>query len=270
VLVKPAPSGDDQSDMSSRSQRLLLVVVALVVAAAATSTVTVPAEAARAPLPDRLSHLGDSRQVVVVTAADWSTSHARLQAWQLGHDGLWRRVMEPVHARIGWNGFALAANRKQGSGETPAGTFRLLRGFGLDEPAGVDLPYQVLDANDWWPYDPKDAATYNVFQLRRVPDAHWRTTWAEDLHSFRRQYRFAVVLNYNLPSGIHRVDGQRVATVPADTSKGGGIFLHVKVDGPTAGCVAVSRPNMRHLLRWLDPADNPVIVMGPAALISTL
>jgi L,D-peptidoglycan transpeptidase YkuD (ErfK/YbiS/YcfS/YnhG family) len=211
-----------------------------------------------------------SRQVVVVTAAGWSTSYARLQAWQQRADGQWRRVMDPVPARLGWNGFAPEAGRLQGSGETPAGTFRLLRGFGLVEPRGVRLDYRVLDATDWWPYDPKDKKTYNVFQFRRTPDSRWRPSWAEDLDSYTRQYRHAVVLDYNLPSGIRWVDGQRVARVPADTTKGGGIFLHVWDDGPTAGCVAVSRADMRWLLRWLDPGDRPVIVMGPLDAIERM
>jgi L,D-peptidoglycan transpeptidase YkuD (ErfK/YbiS/YcfS/YnhG family) len=248
----------------------VLAALATLVATLAATLAAAPADAGGAPLPERLRHVGDSRQVIVATAAGWSTSWARLQAWQQGADGTWRRVLDPVPARIGWNGFALEANRRQGSGETPAGTFGLLRGFGMDRPPGVDLRYRVIDTNDWWPYDPKDPKTYNVFQLHRTDRSRWRTAWAEDLDSYRKQYRYAVVLDYNLPSGIRSVNGQRVATTPADTAKGGGIFLHVRDDGPTAGCVAVSRSDMRRLLRWLDPSSRPVIVMGPSAVIERM
>jgi L,D-peptidoglycan transpeptidase YkuD (ErfK/YbiS/YcfS/YnhG family) len=254
--------------MGSRTLRAIVVLVACVAAAAA--AVPASSAASRGPLPTRLAHVDGSRQVVVATAAGWSTSYAQLQAWQRAADGRWHRVLAPVPARIGWNGFAAEANRVQSSGETPAGTFRLLRGFGLAEPPGVTLPYRLLDANDWWPYDPKDPSTYNVFQPRRPPQARWRTSWAEDLDSYTRQYRYAVVLDYNLPSGIHVVDGQRVAAQPADTAKGGGIFLHVRSDGPTAGCVAVARADMRWLLRWLDPAQQPVLVMGPSDVIERM
>jgi L,D-peptidoglycan transpeptidase YkuD (ErfK/YbiS/YcfS/YnhG family) len=244
-----------------------LVIAALAVAGMTGALSAVPAVAGGTTLPERLRHVGDSRQVVVATAKGWSTSHARLQAWQQRPDGTWHRVLDPVPARIGWNGFALEANRRQGSGETPAGTFRLLRGFGTERPPGVDLRYRVIDRNDWWPYDPRDPKTYNVFQFRRTERSRWRPSWAEDLDSFQRQYRYAVVLDYNLPSVVRSVNGQRVTAEPADTSKGGGIFLHVRDDGPTAGCVAVRRADMRQLLRWLDPDDRPIIVMGPRDVI---
>jgi L,D-peptidoglycan transpeptidase YkuD (ErfK/YbiS/YcfS/YnhG family) len=225
---------------------------------------------ARQALPERLSHLGNSKQVVVVRAANWATSYATLVAWQQGGDGTWHRFMAPVPARLGWNGFAWAARRVQNSGETPAGTFRLLRGFGIVRPPGVSLRYQVVSMSDWWPYDPRDPRTYNVQQTSRPRHAHWRTSWAEHLATYRTQYRYAVVLNYNLPSGVHFNGREWVASHPANTHKGGGIFLHVNGDGATAGCVSVSRPNMRTLLRWLDPSDHPRIVMGPRAQLTNL
>ncbi len=79
------------------------------------------------------------------------------------------------------------------------------------------------------------------------------------------------MLDYNLPGGVHRAaDGQRVADQPADTRLGGGIFLHVSGPGATAGCVSVPRDVMRRVLRWLDPAAEPVLVMGPRSAITRL
>ncbi|HUV48352.1 MAG TPA: L,D-transpeptidase family protein [Actinomycetes bacterium] len=252
--------------------------LAVAVVAAASSTVVAltamgaPAGAAGAatPLPERLTHIGESRQVVVVTTRSWTTSHARLQTWKLTSSGEWTRVVDPIPARVGWNGVRREANRKQNTGTTPAGTFGLLRGFGLAKPAGVDLPYRRVDRNDWWPYDPADPKTYNVFQPRRVKHAQWRTDWSERLKSYGAQYRYAVVLDYNLPSEITWRNGQRVARNTADTSAGGGIFLHVSGSGATAGCVSIARDQMRQVLRWLDPAKDPVIVIGPRDVIEKM
>ena len=91
---------------------------------------------------------------------------------KLGNSGLtvtWTRVMRGVPARLGWSGFAKEKNRLQNTGKTPAGTFALPRGFGLDKPKGADLRYRRIDNNDWWPYDPQDPKTYNVMQFRRPP-----------------------------------------------------------------------------------------------------
>jgi len=224
----------------------------------------------RKPLPERLTHIGDSRQVVVVTTRNWTTSYARLQTWQQDADGTWAQIVTPVAARVGWNGVRRAANRKQSTGTTPAGTFGLLRGFGLERPSGVDLPYRRVDKNDWWPYDPTDPKTYNVLQPQRMRHADWRPAWAERLKSYSTQYRYAVVLDYNLPSGIEWQRGERVATTKADTSAGGGIFLHVNGTGATAGCISIARDQMRSVLKWLDPSLDPVIVIGPRAVIEKM
>lgn len=256
----------------ARLPRLAAVVVATISAcAAAASVVAVPAGvAATAPLPERLAHVGDSRQVVVVTTSRWTTSYAKLQTWKLSRTDEWTRVIDPIPARVGWNGVRREVNRKQNTGTTPAGTFGMLSGFGLAKPSGVDLPYRQVDQNDWWPYDPTDPKTYNVFQPHRVQHAKWRTDWAERLTSFGAQYRYAVVLDYNLPSGITWRNGQRIARETADTTAGGGIFLHVSGSGATAGCVSIARDQMRRILRWLDPAKDPVIVIGPSSVIEKM
>jgi L,D-peptidoglycan transpeptidase YkuD (ErfK/YbiS/YcfS/YnhG family) len=251
-------------------------LVALVAAAAVLASATIvgaagpSVKAAGRALPDRLSHIGYARQVVVVTTPSWTSSYARLQTWRKTDAGRWVRVVDPIPARVGWNGVRKADNRVQNSGTTPAGTFALQSGFGLADPRGVDVPYRVVDANDWWPYDPSDPKTYNVLQPHRVQHAKWRPDWAERLASYRKQYRYAVILDYNLPDRVRWRDGQRVARTKADTSAGGGIFLHVNGSGATAGCVSIARHRMLQVLRWLDPDKNPVIVIGPGDVIEKM
>ena len=253
-----------------RSAVIATVGSTLVVALAMAGAPSAGAAAETKPLPERLTHIGDSRQVVVVTTASWTTSYAKLQTWQQAKDGTWEQIVSPIAARVGWNGVRRAANRKQSTGTTPAGTFDLLRGFGLVRPSGVDLPYRRVDKNDWWPYDPTDPKTYNVLHPHRVQHAKWRPEWAERLKSYSTQYRYAVVIDYNLPSDITWRRGERVATNKADTSAGGGIFLHVNGTGATAGCVSIARDQMRQVLKWLDPDLDPVIVVGPREVIEKM
>jgi L,D-peptidoglycan transpeptidase YkuD (ErfK/YbiS/YcfS/YnhG family) len=49
---------------------------------------------------------------------------------------------------------------------------------------------------------------------------------------------------------------------------GTGIFVHVKGAGSTAGCVSVDSANLVGIMRWLDPAKSPRIVMAPTGWLA--
>jgi len=249
---------------------LLLCLATSVLVAAPSGIVGAQARELPPYHPSRLTHLGDARQVVVVTSGSWVTSYAKLRTYSRTRGGVWRLRLGPVDARVGGNGFSPAASRRQGTSTTPAGTFAIPWAFGTRADPGTELPYRKVDGNDWWPYDPRDPSTYNVWQPRRMGAAAWRTSWAEDLSSFGRQYRHAAVIDYNLPTGVHTAGGQQVADVPADTRRGGGIFLHIDRPGSTSGCVSVVQADMVRILRWLDPDKRPVIVMGPRSQITRM
>lgn len=71
-------------------------------------------------------------------------------------------------------------------------------------------------------------------------------------------YEWGVVVNYN---------------TPAKANQGSCIFLHVG-GGPdakgTAGCTAMSQPELRTMMLWLDPAKKPALVQFPAAALAAL
>ncbi|HYO31717.1 MAG TPA: L,D-transpeptidase family protein [Nocardioidaceae bacterium] len=213
-----------------------------------------------------------ARQLVTVTSARFASTTATLRAWRRLPSGEWALAHGPVPAVIGYGGWVVATQRRQSTGTTPAGRFALPTAFGRLSDPGTRLPYRRVDGNDWWPYEPRDPATYNIYQRHRAPRTDWRRGFAEHLVGYPRQYSLAVVVGFNLPRGVHysRSRRQWVATSPADTKRGGGIFLHVRGDGLTAGCVAMSRPEMRWLLRWLRPAAEPRVVMGPRRYVRTL
>jgi L,D-peptidoglycan transpeptidase YkuD (ErfK/YbiS/YcfS/YnhG family) len=244
--------------------RRLAVVLALVMTA-----VLFPAVPAAAALPDDLAHVGDARQVIVVTGRGWASTHATLRAFQRGADGRWRQVFATMNARTGYGGWKWASSRRQDTGQTPAGTFTLTQAFGVRADPGTRLPYRKVDGNDYWAGDSRDAKTYNLFQPSAPRTRTWRISQAERLAAFPKQYAHAVVINFNRPSGV-RWDAARkqyVATRRADTRLGSAIFLHARGSGSTAGCVSVSRADMVRLLRWLDPSARPRIVMAPASAI---
>ena len=221
--------------------------------------------------PSRLTGVGDARQVIVVTAPDWRSTTGTLRAYEREPDGSWRRVMGATPANLGYGGLAPAASRRQATGTTPAGAFDVLRGFGRSGDPGTALPYRRVDRNDAWTYNPRVPDTYNLFQDAPVDWSSYGN-FVELLWGYGRQYDYVAVLDYNLPTGSVSRDrrGIRRTTDPADTRAGGGIFLHVSKGTPTAGCIAIDRERMQELMRWLDPALDPVLVVGPRDEITDL
>jgi L,D-peptidoglycan transpeptidase YkuD (ErfK/YbiS/YcfS/YnhG family) len=205
------------------------------------------------------------RQLITISSPSWSATTGRLRAWHRSVGGSWMQVHGPVPVVLGYSGWVRSTQRVQSTGTTPAGIFRLPFGFGRLADPGSGLPYRQYDRNDWWPYEPRDPATYNVYQRHRAAASHWRSDYSEHLADYPTQYAYSIVVGFNLPSGVHysTVRGQRVAASAADTSRGGGIFLHVAGAGLTAGCVAMPRVQLGWLLRWLDPPLHPRVAMGP-------
>lgn len=217
-----------------------------------------PATATPSPdLPD-----APGTQVVVVEARDWDATTATLTGYERADDGSWRIAIEPTRALLGANGLARGDRRRQGTGTTPTGTYAFVSAFGRDGDPGSGLPYRRIDRDDAWTYNPRVPATYNVFQDSPRP---WRGygRYVERLWGYGLQYDHVAVLDYNLPEGpiVRGEDGLNRAIETADTRRGGGIFLHVSNGTRTAGCIAVTKQRMREILRWLDPDDEPVIVI---------
>jgi L,D-peptidoglycan transpeptidase YkuD (ErfK/YbiS/YcfS/YnhG family) len=217
-------------------------IVVLVVAALAVGLAPAPAEAAwPRPAPDRIDGLRGATRALVVTSGSWRTTHAVVRGYQkVG--GRWRKVLGPMPARIGYNGFS--ANRREGDGTTPAGTFGFVYGFGSRPDPGMrGFAWRPLLPNSCWSGQRRD---YNRWVTRPC-------TRGESLWKNRRvAYRYAAVIDFNYRRPVY--------------GRGSGIFLHQMTDGPTAGCVSMRPAELVRVLRWLRPGTR--IAMGPAAYLT--
>jgi L,D-peptidoglycan transpeptidase YkuD (ErfK/YbiS/YcfS/YnhG family) len=180
------------------------------VLAAITGLALVPSVARAATPPDGL-------QKITVHASSFTTSWARLSAWQTS-GGKWVRVLGPWTARVGYNGIAPVGTETENSGKTPAGTYRFGVMFGVKHrPAGVSWPHWwVAHWYDKWDDDPA-SDRYNLWTDIRYQDAGRNP---ENMHTVP-QYNYGIVIAYN------------TARVPG---AGSAIFLHVAHDGATASC----------------------------------
>ena len=270
-------AGTPRSTRKLRGAGALVALCGLLIVAsppreAAVGDVLVSAETATAALPQVIGARRQVQQMITISSRRFGSTSGNLNAWRRDATGQWVRARGPVRVVLGYNGWVKAADREQSTGTTPAGRFRLPYAFGNSSDPGARLTYRHVDRNDWWPYDPRDPATYNIYQHHKADRTRWRAGYAEHLASYGAEYAYALVVGFNLPSGVHysKRRAQWVAELPADTTRGGGIFLHVRGDGLTAGCVAMSRRDMRWLVRWVRPDAQPRLVMGPRSYIVTL
>jgi L,D-peptidoglycan transpeptidase YkuD (ErfK/YbiS/YcfS/YnhG family) len=220
--------------------------VALCLAASAPGS-SVGAAACPVNLGNRLGS-ATATQLVTVVAAHRSSTQGTLRLWRRS-GRCWRAVAGPWTAWLGRRG--VSASKREGDRTTPAGRFGIGRVmYGIAPSPGVRYAYRRIVCGDWWVEDPS-SPYYNRF--RHVPcgsSPPFRVT-SEDLSRSPTAYRHFAVIAYN--------------TEPVVPGRGSGIFLHASTGRPTLGCVSLPLPHLVAVLRWLQPASKPQIVIGAAA-----
>lgn len=224
-------------------------------AASPTSPSPAPVAAAASTCPSTLASslatTGSARQLVTVEAPRYDTTYASLETWERS-GACWVAVSGPWSARIGENGFS--DHHIEGDGTSPAGMFPISsQMYGTAPDPGVKGSYHRLVCGDWWDEDPR-SPTYNTFQ--HVPCGTTPTFGggSEALWKQAAPYPSFAVVEFN--------------TDPAVPYAGSAIFLHADTGSPTDGCVSLPLGELDRVLRWLDPAAAPIIVMAPAQEIS--
>ncbi|MFF9090515.1 L,D-transpeptidase family protein [Streptomyces sp. NPDC014991] len=175
----------------------------------------------------------DSRQVVAVYGEDDDSAESRLVLYTR-RGSKWRPVGSwPAHnGRGGWT-----TDHHEGDQRSPTGVFTLTDAGGALPDPGTRLPYD------------QDEDAY-------APPEEW-----DEAH--QHDFDYVIAIDYNRLRGTPPRD----ATRPRGQGKGGGIWLHMDHGSGTSACVSVSRDAMEHLLRTLDPARDPVVVMGDRATL---
>lgn len=171
---------------------------------------------------------------------------ARVQ-WYEKQNDIWAQVREEP-AVIGRAGFAASGQKREGDRKTPAGVFELGTAFGIDAKIDSKMPYRQTTDEDKF-IDDVQSDQYNTWV--RGPTA------ARSFEKMRRSdslYDHGIVVRYNMD--------------PVVRGRGSAVFLH-QWRGPdkgTMGCVAMSRDRLLALLKWLDPARQPRLVLNPESL----
>lgn len=193
------------------------------------------------------------QELITVTAPSHGATSGTLTAYaRRATAAPWRRVLGPWPAELGRRG--LSAHRHEGDGTTPVGIFAIGRTLygNAPSPGAVRERYRRLHCGDWWDEDPA-SPRYNRFVAVPCGVTPSFAAGSEALWTETAAYPFFAVIEFN----AHPT--RRGAVAP-----GSGIFLHSWVGGPTNGCVALHRDELRAVLRWLRPAAAPVVDLGAA------
>jgi L,D-peptidoglycan transpeptidase YkuD (ErfK/YbiS/YcfS/YnhG family) len=163
-----------------------------------------------------------------------------------------RRPGLPTQGVLTFDGCAIAvalgrgglkANKREGDGGTPLGTFRPLRLWWRKDRytrPKTALPARAIAKDDGWCEDPSSRHYNRPIRLAAESNAD-RLMRADHL------YDFIVEIDQN--------------TRPRVAGRGSAVFLHLARPGfaPTAGCIAMTRASMLRLLARLNRRTRIVV-----------
>ena len=198
----------------------------------------------------------ETKQLLVVTSADFNSSTAILQAYER-ETNQWIKIFEPISVNLGRNGLGWAESKKhftfkkdepfkyEGDGKAPAGLFSLDTFFGY-EKREFNFPYLQVGKDDIC-VDDSNSEEYN--KLVKIDNT-------KNYQSFELMRRNDDLYELGILVG-HNKKGTK--------KRGSCIFLHIQRDqnSPTSGCTSMSKPELLKLMQWLDYDKKPLLLQVP-------
>jgi len=210
------------------------------------------------------AQIPDTKQLIVVSTKNWSTSNGTLQRYEKKNSS-WQTVSKAITIKLGRNGLGWGIGlhsipkdakyiKKEGDGKAPAGIFTLKQAFGY-APFSVKYPYRVYKETDHC-VDDVNSKLYNKIVDSTKVSIDYKSK--EHMKFPKDYYKYGIVVNHN------HIDEK-------GTQKGAGscIFMHIK-KVPTAGCTVMSENEMKEIIQWLDAEENPLLLQGTEEVIKTL
>lgn len=189
---------------------------------------------------------------MTVVASSYGETVATFDAYQFSN-GSWQQVFGPWQAHIGTAGFAPPGEKHEGDGRTPSGAYGFDFFFGdYPDPGGFKFQFRPATPSDVWDDDP-NSPDYNQWIDESTQGSAAAGADPEPMYN-EPAYDYGAVIAYNMN--------------PVVAGAGSAIFLHVDTGSPTAGCVALPTPDLLNVLTWMDPAEQPLIVMGTPSTVA--
>ncbi len=208
--------------------------------------------------------LAPTKQVLLVIAEHNDQPLATVYRVQ-AIENSWQYIGTGVRAVVGKNG---VNKTKEGDGRAPSGRFSLVDSFGYsgEKASTMKMPYRAMSA-DAECVDDVASTAYN--RIVNQSSARAFTRWNSSEHMRRDLfhnddlYKWGLVVSYNTEHPVQHGVGN---------NKGSCIFIHIwrsPLEG-TAGCTALSEPDLLTILNWLDPTQQPQLIQGTRAQLDAM
>lgn len=221
------------------SKRMIIAGMTVMLASLPTGTIYGKATNEGAYRVEDLKAAGDASQLILVVGD--GTPDVTVSYYKKSEE-TWAQVFT-TSGVYGKNG--ATADKREGDGKTPVGTYRFTMAFGLKENPGSILPYHKIKKGDYW-VDDSESAYYNQLVNTNQTKKSWKS--AEDMMASSPYYNYALALDYN----IDNIPGA-----------GSAIFIHcTKSDADTGsqGCIRIPEELMKSLVQSVDEKTKIVIV----------
>lgn len=202
------------------------------------------------------------RQVLLITAPHETSVETELRLLSRLEDD-WFQVGSSIPVVLGRGGLAWGCGehqakppsnfrlKREGDGCSPAGIFALPSAFGESPIPSLKMPYQPITDTLIAVDDPKSCYYNQIIDTCDLAEVQRDWTSTEYMRREDGLYRYGLVVAHNFDN------------LPG---MGSCIFMHLwRGPGvPTAGCTAMSEPNLLRVLEWLDSAHSPRLVQWVA------
>jgi L,D-peptidoglycan transpeptidase YkuD (ErfK/YbiS/YcfS/YnhG family) len=198
------------------------------------------------------SRIGNSEQIILVTNDSIHSKDVVIQTFEKKNN-LWVNKFADIQGTIGKNGFSAFQQKREGDNTSPTGIFDLGPVFGYSENVATKMDYRQATDQDFWIDDPQ-SDDYNKWVTMKSPP----TVSHENMKRNDDLYKLGIVVQYNTKQVVK--------------GNGSAIFVHIQraPGSPTAGCVAMPENNLESIIKWLQPGEKPIIVMGTVSELGSI
>lgn len=214
-------------------------------------------------------------QMITVVSKNWKDFQAELKLYERkSENDTWKQINPPMKAVLGKNGMKWGKGdydyndimnndfRKEGDKTAPAGMFSLGAVFGIEDENKVKKDGLIKSKYIYLTDSMRCVGEQKSEYYNMIVDADKvKKDWSSDENNEKMRYeairdeeayKWGIVVNHNV--------GEK-----RDNTAGSCIFIHLwkSYENGTSGCTALEEENIKKIMYWLDPKENPILVQLP-------